>query len=75
MKRSLLNELAGLARVTCAKTKAATVRNRGKYTSHYLLLGLQPRDFAFISISSLSNLEPGTESVKTDHPIKSSPIQ
>lgn len=50
-----------------SKTKAAIFWNREKYTPHHLLVGLQPEDFTYILISSLSNLEPGTESVKTDH--------
>lgn len=75
MNGSSLNEQEALTLVTLAKTKTAMFRNRGKKTSHHLLVGPQPEDFTCLSISSLSNLEPGTESVKTDHPIKSSPIQ
>lgn len=47
-----------------------------KNTSHDLVVGPQPEDFTCISISSLSNLEPGTESVEIDHPhkVQSNPI-
>lgn len=58
------------------KTKAAKFLNREINTLHHLLVGQQPEDVACISISSLSNLGPGTESVKTDHlhKVQSNPI-
>lgn len=43
-------------------------KRRGKKKN--LVGGRQPEDFICISISNLSNLDSGTESVKTDHPHK-----
>lgn len=75
MNESSSNEQVVLAG-SRTKTKAATFWNRGKNNFHHLLVDPQPEDFTCISISSLFNLEPGTESVKTDHPhkVQSNPI-